>query len=400
MSDAVAPDSRRRRARQAPSENTGAVAEAADTFSRVEVFIGNLVDGYTKSSVTELVSPFGVVHKVLLKRNGAAVVAFDSESSATRAIAGLRTADPELRVEYAKISASKPRTRKAAEPAAPPQEAGGSRASEERAPSALAVFVGNLPDVSDEDIRSLFERHGAVSSVRISSSRKFGTITFEQPAAAAAAIAALHNMSLGGSVLRVEAGRGRPKKNRSGGGGGGGGGRGAPRAPRAAAAAASTELNPCKVFVGNLPEDGASEADLSSLFAPYGAVESATFGRNNRYAFAVLSSAAAAAGAVAHLNGVSFRGSALKVELEHSKTPKPRAVHEFDPTKVWMGNIPATVKVADVQAAFPSAGRIFLKRGYAYVSFPSEGDADAVVQRNGETIWGQAIVIELAKASQ
>ena len=86
------------------------------------------------------------------------------------------------------------------------------------------IYVGNLPFTSTEDeVRELFEQHGAVDSVRLIHDRDtgrprgFGFVEMEDDAADTA-INALDNTMLGGRTLRVNEARPRGE-------GGGGGGR-------------------------------------------------------------------------------------------------------------------------------------------------------------------------------
>ena len=72
------------------------------------------------------------------------------------------------------------------------------------------IYVGNLPFSSTEDeLREVFGRHGAVTSVAIIMDREtgrprgFGFVEMADEAAADAAIQALNGSDLGGRSLRV-----------------------------------------------------------------------------------------------------------------------------------------------------------------------------------------------------
>ena len=90
------------------------------------------------------------------------------------------------------------------------------------------IYVGNLPfSATESDVRSLFEKHGSVQSVKLINDREtgrprgFGFV--EMPKAdAARAIQNLNGHDLGGRSLKVSEAQ---EKQRGGGGGGGGGGR-------------------------------------------------------------------------------------------------------------------------------------------------------------------------------
>ena len=106
------------------------------------------------------------------------------------------------------------------------------------------IFVGNLDfNVTEEAVRSLFERHGQVNSARIMTdretgrSRGFAFVEMRTDEEAQRAIAELHESELGGRRLAVNEARPKPTGPGGGGGGfrggrgggGGGGGRGGNR---------------------------------------------------------------------------------------------------------------------------------------------------------------------------
>ena len=91
------------------------------------------------------------------------------------------------------------------------------------------LYVGNLPfSASEDEIRELFERHGAVDKVSVITDREtgrprgFAFVEMGDGANADAAIQALDGRDFGGRSLRVNEAQDR----RGGGGGGGGGGYG------------------------------------------------------------------------------------------------------------------------------------------------------------------------------
>ena len=92
------------------------------------------------------------------------------------------------------------------------------------------LYVGNLSfEVSDADLRQLFEQHGSVTSSQIiidrdtGRSKGFGFVEMASDQEAQAAITALNGQSSNGRPMTVN--EARPKTS-TGGGGGGGGGRG------------------------------------------------------------------------------------------------------------------------------------------------------------------------------
>jgi cold-inducible RNA-binding protein len=100
------------------------------------------------------------------------------------------------------------------------------------------IFVGNLDfNATEESVRSLFERYGAVNSARIMTdrdtgrSRGFAFVEMENESEADQAIQALNGYSLDGRALNVNEARPKPDRGFGGGGGGGrfgGGGGGRP----------------------------------------------------------------------------------------------------------------------------------------------------------------------------
>jgi len=87
------------------------------------------------------------------------------------------------------------------------------------------IYIGNLPFSSTEDeLRTVFERHGRVESVNVITDRDsgrprgFAFVEMDEASAADDAIRVLDGSELGGRSIRVN-----EAQNRSGGGGGGGG---------------------------------------------------------------------------------------------------------------------------------------------------------------------------------
>jgi cold-inducible RNA-binding protein len=81
------------------------------------------------------------------------------------------------------------------------------------------IFVGNLNfNATEEAVRSLFERYGAVNSARIMTdretgrSRGFAFVEMENEAEAEQAIHALNGYSMDGRALNVNEARPRPER--------------------------------------------------------------------------------------------------------------------------------------------------------------------------------------------
>ena len=97
---------------------------------------------------------------------------------------------------------------------------------------AKKLYVGNIPfSTTDADLRSMFEPHGTVTSVKVITdretgrSRGFAFVEMDDATAAANAIRALDGSQMGGRSLRVNEAQDR-REGGGGGFGGGGGGRG------------------------------------------------------------------------------------------------------------------------------------------------------------------------------
>jgi len=87
------------------------------------------------------------------------------------------------------------------------------------------IFIGNLsPDATEQDIRSIFEKHGTVERFRIMTDREtgqprgFAFVEMTDDAAAETAIGALNGAELNGRTIHVNAAR--PQLHRNSGNGG------------------------------------------------------------------------------------------------------------------------------------------------------------------------------------
>jgi len=92
------------------------------------------------------------------------------------------------------------------------------------------IFVGNLNfNATEEAVRGLFERYGAVNSARIMTdretgrSRGFAFVEMENETEADQAISALNGYTMDGRALNVNEARPKPERSFGSGAGGGGG---------------------------------------------------------------------------------------------------------------------------------------------------------------------------------
>lgn len=90
----------------------------------------------------------------------------------------------------------------------------------------MRIYVGNLPfSTTENELRTLFEEHGAVESAAVITdrmtgrSRGFGFVEMLDDSEARQAIQSLAERELEGRPLKVN--EARPRENRGGGGGGG-----------------------------------------------------------------------------------------------------------------------------------------------------------------------------------
>jgi len=97
----------------------------------------------------------------------------------------------------------------------------------------MKIYVGNLPfSATDDEVRGMFEPHGAVSSASVvmdretGRSRGFAFVEMDNGTEAQNAINALNGQQNGGRALVVNEARAREPRAGGFGGGGGGGGRG------------------------------------------------------------------------------------------------------------------------------------------------------------------------------
>jgi RNA recognition motif-containing protein len=97
----------------------------------------------------------------------------------------------------------------------------------------MDIYVGNLPySAGDQELKELFEKHGAVSSARVvmdkfsGQSKGFGFVEMQDRTEALNAIKATNGIDFMGRALRVNESQPKP---RDGAGGGRGGDRGGDR---------------------------------------------------------------------------------------------------------------------------------------------------------------------------
>ncbi len=100
----------------------------------------------------------------------------------------------------------------------------------------MNIYVGNLPfRTTDDDLRTLFQPYGTVTSAKVISDRDtgrskgFGFVEMASDEDALKAIDATNGQDFDGRSLKVNEARPREERPSGGGGGGGGGYRGGSR---------------------------------------------------------------------------------------------------------------------------------------------------------------------------
>lgn len=176
------PQRKRTKKAAAPAEGAEAKpAKAARGPNPATVKIDGLVEGTTQDQVKAFVAGAGRVSSVrVLKSGSAALVTFEEESEATKALGLTGSALNGANVTISKDAGAPGRARAAAAPAAPAE------------PNPLAdgksIWVGALPEGStEESLTNSFKGYGAVAKVQLK--RGFAYITFETTDAANAAVA-------------------------------------------------------------------------------------------------------------------------------------------------------------------------------------------------------------------
>ena len=182
------------------------------------------------------------------------------------------------------------------------EDSGGRGGGRQRAPPGCKLFVGGLPnDVTDDEIRSLFEPHGDITDFAImkddeGNNRGFGFITFATKDMATTASTALDGHRIKGRRIGVrDADAPRDKK---------------PKRDRPKG---------CRLYVGNLPFD-ASDDDLAKLFKDHCDsvhVQWATDrgGKRKAFAFVTIQPENAGEEVVSKLNGTDFMSRNIRVDI-------------------------------------------------------------------------------------
>jgi RNA recognition motif-containing protein len=187
-----------------------------------------------------------------------------------------------------------------------------------------------------------------------------------------------------------------------------------------------------RLFVGNLPAR-LCFPELEDLFTPFGTILSAelmtdqTTGRSRGFGFVEMESVDAAHAAIAALQGFAVEGQALNVnEAKPSRgLGAPRGEGErpatssterpsSSPGRAWgvrlfVGNLPYTVKAADLEKLFTEVGKVAAvslvtdratgqSKGFAFVDMGSKEEAAAAIKRfDGQEGFGRTLKVNEAR---
>jgi len=161
-----------------------------------------------------------------------------------------------------------------------------------------------------------------------------------------------------------------------------------------------------KVFLGNLPYD-CKESDIHAFFRGFGPIKAVVL--KNNYGFCEFLDYYDARDAVRELNGERIFGVRVTVEMARGEFFREQEValssvpsnNNGDKVSVFLGNLPQECRVTDVERFFNGYGRlkqVVLKRGYGFVFFDEQRDAeDAVKELVGRKIRGERVTLEFAK---
>uniref|UniRef100_A0A5B7B478 RRM domain-containing protein n=1 Tax=Davidia involucrata TaxID=16924 RepID=A0A5B7B478_DAVIN len=172
------------------------------------------------------------------------------------------------------------------------------------------VFVGNLPyDVDSEKLAQLLEQAGIVEIAEViynretDQSRGFGFVTMSTVEEAEKAVEMFNRYDLGGRLLNVN--KAAPRGSRP------------ERSPR-------VFESTYRIYVGNLPWD-VDNARLEQVFSEHGKVVDARVvydretGRSRGFGFVTMSTEAELNDAIASLDGQSFGGRAIRVNVAEER---------------------------------------------------------------------------------
>ncbi|TRY54140.1 hypothetical protein DNTS_034824, partial [Danionella cerebrum] len=160
----------------------------------------------------------------------------------------------------------------------------------------VKIFVGNIASTTTEDeLRALFEKYGAVSDCDIL--KNYGFVHMDEEKAAKKAVSALHRQEVNGSHITVEY--------------------------------ATTKVrNATKIYVGNVPE-GVTAAKIKELFQAYGKVVECDIVKN--FAFVHMQRENEAYEAISNLNNSKLEGQKIFVSISRNNQARNGPDEDYYP---------------------------------------------------------------------
>jgi RNA recognition motif-containing protein len=230
----------------------------------MSLFVGNLTWDTTSEDLERLFASYDdlISAEVVTSSNGRSrgygLVKFSSDASVHRAVSELNGATVDDRV----IEVREDRGPTPRQTSAPASSSSSSNSS--------GLFVGNLTwETQSEDLQRLLSSYDDLVSAEIVTSntgrsRGYGLVQFSSEASVQRAIEELNGATVDGRVIEVREDRGATKRSPK------------PRAsPRTRSSDTPSEVEPTKVFVGNLAWSVTSQA-LAEHFGTAGEVVEAT----------------------------------------------------------------------------------------------------------------------------
>lgn len=181
----------------------------------------------------------------------------------------------------------------------------------------VKIFVGNIAEgVTDEDLRLLFEKHGKVTECDVLGS--YGFVHVETESDAELAISKLDKTVVKGQAINVEKSKGVRATRGGYRGSGSGGAFPGGYASGDYGSKAQRRAGCTKLHIANLP-DCVQSNELRELFERYGYVAECDVVEDRKIAFVHIEDSAAEA-AIQGLNGYTYNGMSLKVQMSKNQT--------------------------------------------------------------------------------
>jgi len=262
-----------------------------------------------------------------------------------------------------------------------------------------SIYVGNLSfDTTDAELKTLFESHGAVSSVTVPQNRDTGTsrgfafVVMPDADAAKAAIEAINETELGGRT--IFASESLPKGDK-------GAEKKGPKRPRQSPTG-------MKMYVGNLDFD-TSAATIKSAFEVYGAVSDVFVpvdanGDARGFAFVSMENEEAAA-AIEGMNRTELDGRTINV---NKSLPKGEKSPRSQQTKLYVGNLSWNTEETTIRELFAEYGEVAdcyvptdretgESRGFAFVTMDGDSASIAIDETDGYELDGRTLRVNEAQ---